>query len=276
MAGQATLQAGDERSFARRRFGHGDFALHAARGGQPFEPGGPREIVGAGQHRRGGRHQPGAHLQHRALAQRRTVGLQRHVDPHAHGFSGIGMPRRQHQPHAVLRRLFDPFEHAPFELRRHRPFERRCADHFRARPDQGNAKSEDQPYGHQRLSEMHPFFAPAPHGQRGERQYKSQGNGRHPASGGGQREPCADSCRQRHCQPWAAIEPGARQKSLRRLCRAGQRHALSPRRLLQRSIGIVVPQRDQRRHLRCHAGTGTGKRRLWQVRMAVAGRPVRW
>ncbi len=268
MRRQAALGPADPAA-SGRRFQHLQFPLQPARGREPLKPCGAGEIVGARQHRRRWRHEPDPQAHQCALPRAGAILCQRDVDPQLDRPVAaavlVGPPCRQHKPHAAFGRLLDALEHPPFDLRTCGIRDRLRADHFRASPYQGRAGDKGEPQGHCRDPKLRsPFLAP-PERQCAQCQQPPTSDRGNPLSAPRKAEPRRDSRSQGDCDPGAPIHTGPGQEIVGRIRHAGQAHAVSPRRLLQRSIRRSLPQGHARRIARRHGcigkeRTGYGKR----------------
>jgi hypothetical protein len=142
--------------------------------------------------------------------------------------------------------LLDPFEHAPVEGGRKRPFDRRRADQRRARPDDADTRRGQQAERHAGCHHVLPIGISAPQRHGAERDQQAGARHRHPLDRRREHEPGRDPPAKPTASHGSAVESGPRERGLGRVGHAGQARALSPRRLLQCSIARFFPQRNRR------------------------------
>ncbi len=234
---------------------HLRYAQNAARGGQALEPGAAGEVIAAGQHGRRRRHKPYLHAQYRPFGKAFRVGIERQIDPHLDRLA-IFVACRQHQAHPVLRRLFDPLEHAALDLLGQRAFKRLGADHGGACPDQAHAARIGEANGHKGGQDPVIGLVPPEHGERAKGKEQPRTNAENPLPGRIEHEPAGYSCGQRDRNPWSAVEARLLKELLQMHGDTGQSEALSPRRVLQRNIGLFSAQRNQGCLACRHGGIG--------------------
>ena len=167
MGGQRALRFG-KGGTAVCAFDQLDRAHQRSRRRQPVEPGGAREIVGAGQDRRRRGHKPGFQPQASPLFHGLRRAIQRHVDPHLHRPALFRIAHGQRQPNALLGGLILTFEHAPVEREDARIGNRFGTDHCGARPDRAHAQRQHTRQGNGRDHQLRPVLPPPPCGQRTE------------------------------------------------------------------------------------------------------------
>ena len=180
--------------------------------------------------------------------------LERDIDPIFARHRGFGIARCDNQPDPVVRRLVLALENPRVHALETRSLDRLSANHLRARPDRGDARSTRQTQRNRREQQVRSPVPPAPACDDQQCGQAQRAENADPFPWLPQKEPQSDAAGKGDDHPRSAIETGGVERRVAAAGKSGQVTAHTPRAPHDiRGHPVRSPHRYRRRPSRRHA-----------------------